>query len=72
MKALTLYHEPQTNYSVKIYERDNFSLPYHQHNAFELTLILKGTGTRIIGDCIANYSPDDLIFIGPFPCHVLM
>lgn len=70
MKTLVLNHELQTNYSVKIYEREHFALPYHQHNAFELTLILHGSGTRIIGDCIASYLPGDLIFIGPFLPHV--
>lgn len=70
MKALILNHDLQENYSVKIYERDHFSLPYHQHNAYELTLILKGSGTRIIGDDIGNYSPGDLILIGPFLPHV--
>jgi AraC-like DNA-binding protein len=70
MKALVLNHGLQENYSVKIYERDHFALPYHQHDVYELTLILKGSGTRIIGDCIGNYSPDDLILIGPFIPHV--
>jgi AraC-like DNA-binding protein len=70
MKALELYHELQENYSVKVYELKHFILPYHQHNSYELTLILKGSGTRIIGDCIDNYSPDDLILMGPFLPHV--
>jgi len=70
MKTLVLNHELQTSYSVKIYEHDHFALPYHQHNAYELTLILKGSGTRIIGDSIGNYSPGDLILIGPFLPHV--
>jgi AraC-like DNA-binding protein len=38
---------------------------FHFHNAFELALILKGSGKRIVGDNIGYFSDRDLILMAP-------
>lgn len=38
---------------------------FHFHNAFEIALILKGNGRRIVGDIMDNFSDGDLTFLAP-------
>ncbi|WP_196895170.1 AraC family transcriptional regulator [Aureivirga marina] len=42
----------------------------HQHSEIQVTLILKGEGTYIIGDAIGNFKPLDLFIIGEKLPHV--
>lgn len=39
--------------------------PWHYHPECELTYIIKGEGTRFIGDNVQHFSPGDLIFASP-------
>lgn len=43
---------------------DRFNSPYHYHPEIELTLILEGAGTRMIGDSVKTFGPGDLCLIG--------
>lgn len=38
---------------------------FHFHNAFEIALILKGDGRRIVGDSVDNFTDGDLILLAP-------
>jgi len=38
---------------------------WHYHPECELTYILKGEGTRFIGDNVQHFGPGDLVFAGP-------
>jgi AraC-like DNA-binding protein/mannose-6-phosphate isomerase-like protein (cupin superfamily) len=38
---------------------------WHYHPEYELTLIVEGKGTRLIGDHHANFESGDLVLIGP-------
>ncbi|WP_187774875.1 AraC family transcriptional regulator [Pedobacter sp. BS3] len=43
---------------------------FHYHNAYEIALILKSKGTRIIGDSIENFTEGDLVLLGPNVPHI--
>ncbi|BBO30146.1 AraC family transcriptional regulator (plasmid) [Alteromonas sp. I4] len=43
--------------------KDNHS--WHYHPECELTYVVKGEGTRFIGDSVQTFGPGDLIFLGP-------
>lgn len=58
------------SFGVKRYARATFVMPWHMHNLFELTLIVAGQGTRIIGDRIDSFFPGDLVLLGPRLPHV--
>lgn len=39
-------------------------MPYHFHNEYELTAILKGSGSRFVGNHISNFDDTDMVLIG--------
>ncbi|AOM75905.1 AraC family transcriptional regulator [Pedobacter steynii] len=45
--------------------------PLHFHNEYEMVLITKSNGRRIVGDSIENFSEGDLIIMGPNLPHVM-
>lgn len=45
------------------HETVSFSI-WHNHPEFELVLILKGRGKRLVGDCIDRFKENDLILVG--------
>lgn len=50
---------------VRKFNVKKFSAPYHFHPELELTLILKGKGKRYVGSHVDDYSPSDLVLLGP-------
>lgn len=51
------------------HETEDFSI-YHHHPEYELVLITKGRGIRIVGDNIDEFKESDLVFLGSYLPHV--
>jgi AraC-like DNA-binding protein len=49
-------------------EKDPFT-PWHHHPEYELVLIVKGKGKRMVGDNVSRFNKNDLIFLGPYLPH---
>jgi AraC-like DNA-binding protein len=46
-----------------------YPTPWHHHPEYELVLVLKSSGNKIIGDHMSSFSDGDLIFMGPYLPH---
>ena len=47
-----------------------FPAPWHYHPEYELVLVTKSTGRRMVGDHIGYFEEGDLVFMGPRLPHV--
>jgi AraC-like DNA-binding protein len=47
-----------------------FPFPWHYHPEYELVLVRKSTGRRMVGDNIGYFGEGDLVFMGPLLPHV--
>lgn len=47
-----------------------FPCPWHYHPEYELVLVTKSTGRRMVGDHIGYFEEEDLVFMGPRLPHV--
>lgn len=52
---------------IKIADLDD---EFHFHDVYEVALIIKSKGTRIIGDSIENFVEGDLVLLGPQVPHI--
>jgi len=71
MSSILINTSPQQRflYTVKHYRGEVFHLPFHRHERYELTYIIKGRGTRIIGDNIKEYEDGDIVLMAPNTAH---
>lgn len=53
------------SFSIRVFEQEAFTSPYHYHPEFELTLINKGCGKRYVGDHMDQFDKGDLVLLGP-------
>ena len=63
LENIRLLQEPGKSFIV-YHETHPFSR-YHYHPEYELVLILKGKGKRIVGDHIDRFKKNDLVLVGP-------
>ena len=59
--------EPDKSFIVS-HEKSIFS-PWHQHPEYELVLVIKGKGKRMVGDHIDYFEENDLLLLGPNVPH---
>ena len=52
------------------YKGETFYEKLHQHKEIQITLITKGEGTYIIGDCVGDFKTNDIFVIGENLPHV--
>ncbi len=72
MKVLP-FKIPKPEFDALIYQEDNgdfFFDKLHQHEEIQLSYIVEGEGTLIVGDTINYYKPDDVLVIGSNIPHV--
>lgn len=64
---LRLVQEPNKSFIVHK-ETDPFT-PWHHHPEYEIVLIVKGKGRRMVGDHVDRFEECDLVFLGPYLPH---
>jgi AraC-like DNA-binding protein len=57
-------------FEVKFLKDPHFDPNWHFHPEYQLFIVLKGTGTRFIGDHVSPFKKGDLVFTGPDLPHV--
>src|SRR5437660_1285657 len=53
------------SFLVRKFDSSAFEAPYHFHNEYELTYILKGSGKRYAGSHMEDFTTGDLVLLGP-------
>jgi len=57
-------------YGLKVVDAPYFSTEFHFHEECQLTYTIESEGRRMIGDSIADFTSDELIFVGSNLPHV--
>lgn len=72
MKVLP-FKIPKPKKEALVYQEDHEQVFYdklHQHEEIQISLIVEGTGSLIVGDSISTYRKDDILLIGGNIPHV--
>ena len=52
------------------YKGESFYEKLHQHKEIQISLVVEGEGTFVIGDCVGDFKPNDIFVIGENLPHV--
>jgi AraC-like DNA-binding protein len=69
MKIAKLRLQQQTGKSFIVHHEFYPFAPWHHHPEYELVMLLKGRGKRMVGNSVDRFCENDLIFTGPFLPH---
>lgn len=66
MKPQLIEHSNPSNcsFSIREHKGSDFSYPFHFHDSYEITYIVQGKGTRLVGNRINTFESGDLVFLG--------
>ena len=59
-----LNSKSDSSFLVNTFVLDKFTVPYHFHPEYELTLIVNGNGKRYVGKNMEDFASGDLVFLG--------
>jgi len=59
----------EDTYAIFSYPNAIFDYPLHNHPEYEINLIMKASGNRIVGDKMEKYHDFDLVLLGPYLNH---
>ncbi len=57
-------HQVENDIHAFTYSHDHFDAPWHYHEDYELTYVVKGTGIRHLGTSVDDFAVGDLVLIG--------
>jgi AraC-like DNA-binding protein len=55
---------------IQEYKGESFYEKLHQHKEIQISVVLEGEGTYIIGDCVGDFKPNDIFVLGENLPHV--
>jgi len=70
MKPFAALIAPESIFFIREIKSHHFSSEFHFHEECQLAYIIKGSGKRVIGDSVANFDKNELVFIGSNVPHV--
>ncbi len=70
MKPVKAIIAPESIFFIREIKQPFFSSEFHFHEECQLVYIIKGSGKRIIGDSVAHFEENELVFIGSNIPHV--
>lgn len=71
MKPLLEHIDPGPDAGLQLFRRvdEAFGFSWHHHREYELTLITRSAGRRLVGDSVQAYQAGDLVLLGPMLPH---
>ncbi|MEM6319107.1 MAG: AraC family transcriptional regulator, partial [Bacteroidota bacterium] len=67
-REITLVN-PQEVFGLFNHPKATFDYPLHNHPEYEINLIMRASGSRIVGDKVEKYKDCDLVLLGPYLNH---
>src|SRR5690606_29335703 len=58
-----------TSFNILHVKLPHFVVPWHFHKEIEIMYVIKGEGTRFVGDSVQNLSEGDLVIVGSQTPH---